>query len=321
MCKLLYIATLLSPDITIDKMHQRQSSIAAIGCTLLSFLSFSHAAKQTVLSSDSSAYTCQHPPYQAHLVSSSPLVIYLPGFITPEECAHLTAATRDTFADSAVADKLKTDGRAIHKVRTSQSTNVPRDKVVQCIEERALLFQGLFGQHQHDRLEPLQLVKYGPAQHYHYHTDWFTDGVHATAAKGGNRVSSFFAYVHVSGTNATEAAPEAATAAEGGQKGGRKSTGKLLGGGTNFPLLTAPAGSEWCTFIDCDEPWERGVTFRPVQGNAVYWDNLLPRAEGEATRTGDPRTLHAGLPVVSGEKIGMNIWTREGTVPAAIRGD
>ncbi|KAL1902999.1 hypothetical protein Sste5346_000911 [Sporothrix stenoceras] len=280
-------------------MHpQRPPTIAGL-CALLSLLSFSHAKEQAVLSSDS-PYICQHPPYEVHLVSSSPLVVYLSGFITPEECAHLTAATRDTFAQSAVADKGKADGRAIHKVRTSQSTNVPRDEVVRCVEERALRFQGLYGQY--DKLEPLQLVKYGPAQHYHYHTDWFTDALHATAAQGGNRQSSFFAYVHVS--NAT--APE----------------GKLLGGGTSFPLLNAPpAGDKWCAFIDCDEPWERGVTFRPVQGNAVYWDNLLPRTEGEDTRTGDPRTLHAGLPVVSGEKIGMNIWTREGTVPAAIRGE
>jgi prolyl 4-hydroxylase len=34
-------------------------------------------------------YTCTHPPYQVLMVSKSPLVLYLPSFITPSERAHL----------------------------------------------------------------------------------------------------------------------------------------------------------------------------------------------------------------------------------------
>ncbi|ERT02973.1 hypothetical protein HMPREF1624_01277 [Sporothrix schenckii ATCC 58251] len=298
---------------------RRKHSIAGL-CALLSLLRLSRAASQSVLTdatSNAAAYVCQHPPYEVHLVSSSPLVVYLAGFVTPDECAHLTEAAHDTFAQSAVADREKADGRVVlDKVRTSQSTNVPRDHIVRCIEERALRFQGFLdgpsslttssASSSSSRLEPLQLVKYGRGEHYHYHTDWFTDPVHATAAQGGNRVSSFFAYVHVS-NGTTHGGPGPAA---------------LRGGGTNFPLVNAPPPTDqWCAYTDCDEPWERGVTFRPVQGNAVYWDNLLPRTEGQDTRTGDPRALHAGLPVVAGEKIGMNIWTREGTVPAAIRGE
>lgn len=38
-------------------------------------------------------------------------------------------------------------------------------------------------------------------------------------------------------------------------------------------------------------------------------------------RTNDcVRTLHAGLPVTSGNKVGMNIWTRQGVVPEELRG-
>ena len=66
--------------------------------------------------------------------------------------------------------------------------------------------------------------------------------------------------------------------------------------------------------MDCDEEWGRGVTFRPVVGNAVYWVNL--DTEGR----GDPKTIHAGLPVVGGEKLGMNIWTREGPLNEEVRG-
>jgi len=186
-------------------------------------------------------------------------------------------------------------GQQIHSVRTSQSTNVARDAVVRCLESRALLFQGF--DVPASRLEPLQLVKYGRGERYHFHTDWFTTAAHATAALGGNRVSSFFAYVHA--PNGTGEGEE-----------------KVRGGGTNFPLVDAPRDERWCAFVDCDEPWEHGVTFRPVEGNAVYWENLVPGGQGR----GDPRTLHAGLPVVTGEKIGMNIWTRQADVGEDVRG-
>lgn len=34
-------------------------------------------------------YECTHPPYKVHLVSRSPLVIYLADFVTADERAHL----------------------------------------------------------------------------------------------------------------------------------------------------------------------------------------------------------------------------------------
>lgn len=177
-------------------------------------------------------------------------------------------------------------GKTTHSVRTSQSTSLWRDDVVRCIEERAVAFQGYSVPRSH--VEPLQLVRYGEGQRYHFHTDWFTDPSHAAARLGGNRVSSFFGYV---------------------------SAANVTGGGTNFPLLDAPRDGRWCAFVDCDEPWDNGLTFRPVEGNFVYWENLL--ADG----TGDPRNLHAGLPVTSGQKVGMNIWTRQAPLAKEIRGE
>lgn len=166
---------------------------------------------------------------------------------------------------------------------------MPRDAVVRCVEDRALAFQGL--DTPRSRLEPVQLVRYGAGEHFHFHTDWHADGGAAADPRhGGDRLSSFFAYVAVEdGTT---------------------------GGGTSFPLVDAPPGEGWCALghVDCDEEWERGVAFRPVEGNAVFWLNLLPDGSG------DPRTLHAGLPVTSGGKVGMNIWTRQAPVSEEIRG-
>lgn len=167
--------------------------------------------------------------------------------------------------------------------RTSKSTYLKseNDPVVQCIESRALLFQG------HDvlpsQLEPLQLVRYtSQKEYYRLHTDWFDNNpAYKLSINGGNRISSFFAYVYV-----------------------RNDT---TGGGTNFPLINAPRSEKWCDVVDCDAPWDTGVTFKPVEGNAIYWENLWPDGSGK----GDHRVVHAGLPVTSGDKIGMNIWTRQ----------
>lgn len=90
------------------------------------------------------------------------------------------------------------------------------------------------------------------------------------------------------------------------------------GGGTNFPRLKKPVGREWCRFLECGEDGEgeggeelvdgrgekvEGVTFKAISGNAVFWENL--REDG----SGYWETWHAGLPVKSGVKIGLNIWS------------
>lgn len=49
---------------------------------------------------------------------------------------------------------------------------------------------------------------------------------------------------------------------------------------------------------------EKGVSFKPIAGNAIYWYNLIPHSE-----TPHPALRHAGMPVISGKKIGLNMWT------------
>jgi prolyl 4-hydroxylase len=79
--------------------------------------------------------------------------------------------------------------------------------------------------------------------------------------------------------------------------------GNCTGGGTNFPRLKTPTDGKWCKFIDCDEPYVNGVTFKPIVGNAIFWENLHPNGSGHKD------TWHAGLPVTSGSKTGLNIWS------------
>jgi len=154
-------------------------------------------------------------------------------------------------------------------IRNSSRAVLPRDTTVRCIERRALEFQGwppyVF-------VERLWAQRYGTGGHYTHHFDWSTQG-----RDGAGRVSTFMVYV--AGEN-------------------------LSGGGTNFPRLDLPADRSWCRFLECDgENQKEGVTFKPIAGNAVYWENF--RSDG----TGYEETWHAGLPVESGTKTALNIWS------------
>lgn len=79
----------------------------------------------------------------------------------------------------------------------------------------------------------------------------------------------------------------------------------VTGGGTHFPLLKKPVEKNWCDYIECDETPREGVVFKAIAGNAIFWENV--RESGQV----HPETLHAGMPVVSGQKIGMNIWSED----------
>lgn len=87
------------------------------------------------------------------------------------------------------------------------------------------------------------------------------------------------------------------------------------GGGTEFPRVRMPdvQKGRWCEFLECKDSEEglgeakgkrdMGVTFKPIKGNAIFWENL--RADGR----GYEETFHAGLPVLTGTKVGLNIWS------------
>ncbi|EKD12943.1 2OG-Fe(II) oxygenase superfamily protein [Drepanopeziza brunnea f. sp. 'multigermtubi' MB_m1] len=135
--------------------------------------------------------------------------------------------SKHNFTRSTVTDGSGVQGPS--QTRTSQSTTVTRDSVIRCMESRAASFQGLHISRSH--LEPLQLVQYGSGENYRVHTDWLSAPCQITSDVGGNRLSSFFAYVAAS---------------------------DLTGGGTNFPMLDTPYSERWCAFIDCDEPWDNG---------------------------------------------------------------
>lgn len=150
-------------------------------------------------------------------------------------------------------------------VRNSSKALLPRDTTVQCIEYRAREFQGW---RPDVYIERLWAQKYNAGGHYTYHFDWSGD-----LGRRGGRISTFMVYLD----------------------------DECTGGGTKFPRLQKPPGAVWCDVLDCEDP--EGITFKPVKGNAVYWENYKPDGKGF------DETWHAGLPVKSGVKVGLNIWS------------
>lgn len=191
-------------------------------------------------------------------------------------------------------------------MRDSEVALIPRTEVVRCIEARARAFQGWRGERW---VERLRTQRYGPGGHYDHHFDW------SSSFGGWGRVTTFM--VWADGSADDESNP-------------------LVGGGTEFPLLEAGGLDErWCRFVECrvaseDQPAgsqtgehiaardagagakavgasrsASGVVFKPLAGNAVYWENFRP----DGTGRGWDETWHAGLPVIQGTKVGLNIWT------------
>lgn len=87
------------------------------------------------------------------------------------------------------------------------------------------------------------------------------------------------------------------------------------GGGTNFPELEVMKGDKvnpfWASVLDLnDTNAPKGATFKPVAGAAIFWRNL------DATGEGLPEVVHAGLPVKTGRKSAVNIWTAQKPIKA-----
>ncbi|KAI0128432.1 hypothetical protein BJ170DRAFT_682225 [Xylariales sp. AK1849] len=248
------------------------------------------AINESLLAIDAASETapsCSQDAYSTHILSKAPLVIYVENFISEDERAHILDISNPLFAPSTISH----NGASVQHdatIRNSSVALIPRTETVRCIEQRALAFQGW---REDLWIEHLRTQRYGTDQHYAHHFDW------GSGARGWGRVSSIMAWV-------------AGTAGD-----------DLEGGGTEFPLLRRRRGS-WCKWVECPEVQGSGengeagddgtktqdglgVTFKPIAGNAVFWENFRP----DGTGRGWDETWHAGLPVKDGVKIGLNVWS------------
>ncbi|MCJ1398994.1 Prolyl 4-hydroxylase, alpha polypeptide [Xylographa trunciseda] len=220
---------------------------------------------------------CPEHSYKTRIFSMDPLMVYLENYITAPEREYLVNIAESMYVASEVAAPSSEERiRALDVAeRSSQTACFYDDPVVHCIQERSAYFQGNLPV---ERVENLQVVKYTVGDHFQHHWDWWE-------GTDNPRISSFFAYL----------------ACDSGEIG---SGGQCEGGATHFPDFWHHFPSGWCDVIDCSADSELGgVAFKPVAGNAIYWSNVYPNS------TYHEGTLHAGMPVKKGRKIGLNIWT------------
>jgi prolyl 4-hydroxylase len=150
------------------------------------------------------------------------------------------------------------------------------DPVSVCLSSR---LKSILGNVQHIDTEDLQVVKYEGTETFRAHMDWFNaprDRTHddTQPRRPYNRLASVFAYLD---DNCT-------------------------GGETFFPRVqgvSSKADGEKFSRTDSGT----GLLVRPRRGNAVLWINLFQNG------TGDPRVAHTGLPPLTGQKIGMNLFS------------
>ncbi|PLB40784.1 oxidoreductase, 2OG-Fe(II) oxygenase family [Aspergillus candidus] len=227
--------------------------------------------------------TCPQDTYKTHILSRTPLIIYIENFLSGPETTSLLSlttpqspstnqSTNHGYTPSIIYDG--TSQRIDPTRRLSDRALLPAHSTpVRCLNRRAASFQGW---RPYLHIEPLWAQRYNVSGHYTHHYDWA-----GSAARGGDRATTFMVYL------------------DDGCKGG----------GTNFPRLVRPVAREWCRFIECpvDSDGEGegmgGITFKPIAGNAVFWENLRPDGSGY------PETWHAALPVTEGVKVGLNIWS------------
>lgn len=73
-------------------MRSNFSSLLSFGGAIVALSGVADGSKDAQVSLMSN-FVCEHPAYKVHLVSSSPLVIYITDFLTERERAHLQKET------------------------------------------------------------------------------------------------------------------------------------------------------------------------------------------------------------------------------------
>lgn len=197
------------------------------------------------------------------------MILYINDFVSRREILHVLKKSEGLYKRTPVysGEEAYYDD----DIRVSETAVLEMDRTLRGIRQRARKLQGWRGKSH--IIEPLKVQRYGVNGFFNFHWDWDTH------VEEGNRVATFMIFLEANCT----------------------------GGGTNFPDLPMPKDDRWCDVIECgssdDQNVYKGVTFKPIQGAAVFWENTHVN--------GSLNTLvrHAGLPVASGQKVGLNIWT------------
>jgi prolyl 4-hydroxylase len=125
-------------------------------------------------------------PIPARELSASPHVTLAEALFTPAECAHLLAVGEPWFKRSLVVDPAT--GRMVpHPIRRSDGAMIgvhTEDVVIAALNRRIAALSGTLP----EQGEPLQLLRYGPADEYRAHLD-------TLAAEPNQRIATVIVYL------------------------------------------------------------------------------------------------------------------------------
>ncbi|KAK6913836.1 Prolyl 4-hydroxylase alpha subunit, Fe(2+) 2OG dioxygenase domain [Dillenia turbinata] len=238
----------------------------------LFFISFLILSFQTHLSS--SSYVNSNAPiisaHKAKQISWKPRAFVYEGFLTDKECDHLISLAKSELKRSAVADNESGKSK-LSEVRTSSGMFIPKakDPIIDGIEEKIATWTFL----PKENGEDIQVLRYEHGEKYDPHYDYFVDKVNI--ARGGHRLATILMYL----------------------------TDVVKGGETVFPNAEgSPRARSTSAEEDLSECAKKGIAVKPKRGDALLFFSLHPNA------TPDPNSLHAGCPVIEGEKWSATKW-------------
>lgn len=215
-------------------------------------------------------------PWLEHL-SWKPRAWLYHNFLTAEEADHLVDLAAPSMERSSVVDP-ETGKGMLDPVRTSSGTFLSRyqDAVVRDVEDRLAHWTHLpvsFG-------EDLQVLKYEPGQKYEEHLDWFDmeEVKKMDPNDETNRVATVLIYL--------------SDVEEGGETSFSRSVW------LNETLQRHAQPSE-CA--------RNKLFVKPSKGDALLFWDLQPDGQ-----SGDDWSMHAGCPVIKGEKWSATKWLHNG---------
>ncbi|KAK1277262.1 hypothetical protein QJS04_geneDACA003335 [Acorus gramineus] len=209
-------------------------------------------------------------PSKSRQVSWKPRAFVYEGFLTDEECDHLISIAKSELKRSAVADNLSGESK-LSEVRTSSGMFIKKgkDPIVSGIEDKIAAWTFL----PKENGEDIQVLRYEHGQKYDPHYDYFTDKVNI--ARGGHRIATVLMYL----------------------------TDVEKGGETVFPSAEeSPRHRTAVKDDDLSACAQKGIAVKPRRGDALLFFSLHPNA------TPDQGSLHAGCPVLEGEKFSATKW-------------
>ena len=120
-------------------------------------------------------------------------IVYLNGFLKPEECKYIINKTNGKFKRSTIVSYPCSKGRTSYTCFLNKQENI-NDSMLNNIYSRIASYLNVDS----CQIEDLQVVRYNPGQKYDFHYDWFNEThlKNKENRRGGQRLYTIFVYLN-----------------------------------------------------------------------------------------------------------------------------